>query len=107
MTEDQRDLLKKQLYVLGVGPAKPIPLEYGLEVRNVYSKQDFVTGWFALKYKDDPRYDIKFVPCRSKFSERTAYFADHAFLGGTYQGVQLKYIERLRQKWGFYDGSTR
>jgi hypothetical protein len=107
MTEDQKDLLKKQLYVLGLGPAKPIPFEHGLEVANIYSKQDLITGWFALKYRDDPRYDIKFAPCRSKFSERTAYFADHAFLGGTYQGVQGDYIERLRQIRGFYDGSTR
>ena len=107
MTEGQKNLLKNQLYFLGVGPSKPIPLEYGRGVTNIYSKQDFITGWFALKYKNDPKYDVKFIPCRSKLSERTAYFADHAFLGETYQGVQLNYIGGLRKKWKFYDGSTR
>ncbi len=107
MTEDQRSLLKNQLYVLGLGPAKPIPLEYGREVANIYSKQDFVTGWFALKYKNDPKYDVRFVSCRSTLSERTAYFADHAFLGGTYQGAQSKFIKNLREKRGLYDGSAR
>jgi hypothetical protein len=106
MTEDQKQLLKNQIYVLGFGPAKPMPLEYGREVANIYSKQDFITKWFALKYKNDPKYDVKFVPCRSTFSERTAYFADHAFLGRTYQGEQSGHIKRLREKRGFYDGST-
>jgi RHS repeat-associated protein len=107
MTEDQKGLLKNQLYFLGLGPAKPIPLECGRGVMNIYSKQDFITGWFALKYKNDPKYDVRFVPCRSTFSERTAYFADHAFLGGTYQGVQRDEIDKLRGKYGFYDGKIR
>jgi hypothetical protein len=107
MTEDQKDLLKNQLYVLGLGPAKPVPLEYGRGVTNVYSKQDFITGWFALKYKNDPKYDVKFVRCRSKFSERTGYFADHAFLGGTYQRAQQDEIDDLRIQHGFYNGKTR
>jgi RHS repeat-associated protein len=107
MTEEQKGLLRNQLYFLGVAPAKPVPLEYGRGVTNIYSKQDFITGWFALKYKNDPKYDIRFVSCRSTFSERTAYFADHAFLGGTYQGEQSDFISDLRKKWKFYDGSTR
>ncbi len=90
MTTDQRNRLKNQLYYLGVASAKPIPLDYGRGVKNIYSNQDFITGWFALKYKNDPKYDVKFVPCRSTWSERTGYFADHAFLGGTYQGEQKR-----------------
>jgi hypothetical protein len=106
MTEDQKDLLRNQLYVLGVAPAKPIPLEFGKGVTNVYSRKDFITKWFALKYKNDPKYDVKFVRCRSTFSERTAYLADHAFLGGTYQWEQSEYIRELRKTWRFYDGKT-
>jgi len=46
-TEEQKGHLKRQLYFLGMGPAKPVPLEYGRGVTNIYSKQDFVTGAFA------------------------------------------------------------
>jgi RHS repeat-associated protein len=106
MTDEQKEQLKHKLYLLGVGPAKPIPLEFGRGVTNVYSKQDFITGGFALKYRNDPKYDVRFVPCRSSFSERTAYFADHAYLGGTYQQEQSDYIRELRKTWGFYDGKT-
>lgn len=76
-------------------------------VTNIYSRKDFIAWWFVLKYKNNPKYDVKFVSCRSKFSERTAYFADHAFLVGTYQGVQSEYIDRLRQEQRFYNGQTR
>ncbi len=107
MTEEQQGLLKQQLYFLGVAPAKPVPLEYGRGVTNIYSKQDFITGWFALKYRNDPSYDIQFVRCRSTLSERTGYFADHAFLGGTYQMEQSDYIDILRRKEGFYAPKAR
>jgi len=106
MTEEQKDHLRQQLYFLGVAPAQPTPLEYGRGVSNIYSKQDFITGWFALKYRNDPKYDVSFVPCRSTLSERTAYFADHAFLGGTYKRVQKDEIRDLRIKHGFYDGNA-
>ena len=107
MTEEQKGHLKQQLYFLGLGPAKPVPLECGRGVTNIYSRQDFITGLFALKYRNDPKYDIEFVRCRSTLSERTGYFADHAFLGGTYQTEQLRYIGNLRKTEGFYDSKTR
>ena len=104
MTEEQKDHLKHQLYFLGLGPAKPLSLEYGRGVTNIYSRQDFIAGWFALKYANNPRYDVKFVRCRSKFSERTGYLADHAFLGGTYQHAQKGHYDDLKFLHGFYDG---
>lgn len=104
MTPDQQKRLQRQLCVLSLGSAASLPLECGYEVRNVYSRQDWITLWFALKHRKDPKYDIRFVPCRSSWSERTAFIADHAFLGGTYQHAQFKYIEQLREKWKFYDG---
>ena len=72
-----------------------------------YSRQDFVTGGFALKYRNNPEYDVKFVKCRSSFAQRTAFIADHAYLGRTYQREQSKYIADLRRIEGFYDGKTR
>ncbi|MBI2810487.1 MAG: hypothetical protein HYX67_06645, partial [Candidatus Melainabacteria bacterium] len=107
MTEDQRGHLKQQLYFLALGSAAPIPAEFGRGVRNIYSKQDFITGWFALKYANDPKYDIQFVPCKSTWSERTGYFADHAYLGETYKKSQHIHFERLRENKGFYNGNAR
>lgn len=107
MTDEQKSVLRGQLYSLSVGPAKPLSLKYGRGVTNIYSKQDFITGAFALKYKNNPRYDVQFVRSCSKWSERTAYIADHAFLGGTYQRAEFKYIDLLRNKHGFYDAKTR
>ena len=107
MTEDQRSLLKNQLYLLGVGPSKPFALEYGKKAVNIYSSQDFITGPFALKYRNRSNYDIKFLHCKSSFSERTGWFTDHAHLGGTYQGGQMDFLQKSRTEQGFYDGKTR
>jgi hypothetical protein len=103
MTDEQKRKLKHQLHIMALGPAKPIPTEFGKEVVNIYSRQDFITGVFALKSRNDPRYDIRFVKCISKFSERTGYIADHAFLGGTYQKVLQGGINELRSTEGFYN----
>ncbi len=107
MTEEQKNLLRHQLYILGLGPAHPFSLEQGRGVTNIYSEQDYLTGGFALKYRNDPKYDVKFVKCSSSWSERTGFIADHAYLGGTYQGEQAEYIRELRKTWRFYDGKTR
>lgn len=107
MTPEQKDRLKQQTYLLGIGPAKPLPLGHGKGVTNIYSKQDLVTGVFALNYKNNPRYDIRFVRCRSSLPERTGFIADHAYLGGTYQWEQREYTRDLREQWGFYNGNTR
>jgi hypothetical protein len=87
--------------------ADPLPLECGFSVSNIYSNQDWITKWFALKYRNDPKYDVQFVPCCSSWSERTGYIADHAYLGGTYQNAQLEHIGELRKKIGFYNGKMR
>ena len=107
MTDEQKGHLKQQLYYLGLGPADPLALEYGRGVTNIYSNQDFITGAFALKYRNDPKYDVRFVKCRSAFSERTAYVADHAFLGGTYKKAAKNEIDDLRAKHGLYNDKTR
>ncbi len=104
MTDDQRARLQEQLHCLGMGSAKPIPSEYGYKIANVYSEKDFITGWFALKYRNNPKYDVRFVRCRSSWSEKTAFLADHAYRGSTYQQEQFEYVGDLRKKWGFHDG---
>lgn len=106
MTPDQRDQLNQQIDVLGLGPAAAIPSNYGFHVANTWSNQDFFTMWFAFKHRKDPEYNIKFVPCQSKWSERTGYIADHAFLGGTYQNVMAGHIKNRRHKYGFYDAKN-
>lgn len=107
MTDDQRARLKNQLLIFALGPAKPIPNEYGKDVVNIYSKQDFITGWFASKYKNSQEYNVKMVSCSSGFFQRTAFSADHAYLGGTYKKARLKYFRKIRQNEGFYDANTR
>lgn len=107
MTPDQQDQLRHQLCLISLGPGGLIPSDYGVSVVNTYSKQDFITRLFALKYRNDPQYNIRFVPCRSSWSERTGYVADHAFLGGTYQNVLKDEIRDLRIKYGFYNSKLR
>lgn len=107
MTDDQKARLKEQLYILGVAPARPLPLEFGKGVTNIYSNQDWITGRYGKKFLNDPNYDIKFVKCRSKFLERSLYAVDHAFLGTTYQEEQERFISDMRMQRGFYDGYAR
>ncbi len=107
MTYEQKERLQNQLLILGIGPAKPFPKAFGLQVKNIYSKQDFVTCWFAFWHRKNPEHNIKFVSARTKLKNRTGWLADHPHLGETYQGGQFKDIDRKRDRWGFYDGRTK
>jgi RHS repeat-associated protein len=51
--------------------------------------------------------DIRFVPCTSKWSERSFGIADHAILGGTYRGVVSGSIKQYNKDYGFYDEKNR
>ena len=125
MPYEQKQILQTQLLMTCVAPALPVPREFGLEVKNYYSSQDFVTGGFgapdslwgmlggiaggltANSFFDRSNCDIQFVPCVSKWSERSFGLADHAILGGTYRGVTSRSIGRQNETYGFYDGKTR
>lgn len=125
MTPEQKSLIQQHLISLGIGPAMPTPKNYAFEAVNIYSTQDFVTGGFgaphipaaivagvvgcesAKSFWGNKDCDIRFVSCRSTWGERSFYIADHAFLGGTYQGEMKKWIGEYNKKFGFYNGKTR
>ena len=73
----------------------------------MYSEKDYITGRFGKKHMNEPNYDISFIKCTSKISERSFYMADHAFMGETYQGALQDYFNSSRNKYRFYDGQTR
>ena len=54
--------------------------------------------------RKNSKYNIKFVPARTKFKNRTGWLADHPHLGETYQERQFKDIDGKRDRFGFYDG---
>ncbi|MBX7065871.1 MAG: hypothetical protein K1X28_01450 [Parachlamydiales bacterium] len=125
MPYEQQKILQTQLLMTSVAPAWPTPRDMGLEVINYYSKQDGVTGGFgaphipaalifglvgglAAKSKwDHSDCEIKFVSCKSTWSERSFYLADHAIMGGTYRGVLDESIRLNVQNYGYYNGKNR
>jgi hypothetical protein len=83
-----------------------MPKEYGLEVYNIFSEKDRVTGWAAQK-KDKFTYNVKILKCDSPGSALTLWLTEHYFMGPTYQkGVRDK-LNDIRYDIGFYDGNTR
>ena len=100
--ESRQEILRKQLYVFSVGPAEPIPKEYGLKCVSVYSKKDYVTGRYGKPFRNDPSYDIHFLKCTSSWKEKNFFIADHKFLGRTYRDAWGEYIQDLHDKIGFY-----
>lgn len=122
---EQQKILQTQLLLTSVAPAMPLPMHLGHSIINYYSAQDFFTGGFgaphvlagisfgaagyvAAKSKwDHSDCDIRFVPCTSKWSERSFYVADHAVLGGTYRGIIEDSIKENNKTYGFYGGKNR
>jgi RHS repeat-associated protein len=124
MPYEQKRILQYQLLLTAIAPAHLIPRNFGLEVMNIYSSQDFftgplgmpevlaplfgITGHLIAKYAfDRSDYNIKIVPCVSKWGERSFGVADHAILGGTYREVISNSIDSNKKIYGFYDGKTR
>ena len=105
--ERRQEILQKQLYVFSVGPAEPIPMDYGAKCISVYSEKDYVTGFFGKPFRNDPRYDIQFLKCISPSNEKNFYIADHRFLGPTYAKAWSSYIKYLQETNGFYDMENR
>jgi len=111
--------VKEHLVVLALGPAQPIPRGHCLDAVNIYSSQDGITGLFGASaycldrlgeiaewaglYKNKSS-DIRFVPCCSTWKERSLYIADHAFLGGTYQGVKKEQFDYYKVFMDFVRG---
>ncbi len=106
LTPEQQTILRKQLYLYTIGSAMPIPINYASNVVNVYSKKDHITKRYGKEYRNNPDYDIQMMPCTSTRSNMTMYFADHKFLGQTYQASIEDRISKLRNVHGFYDGQN-
>ena len=107
MNPEKQEQIKKHLIFYGVAPGLSVPRKFAFSARNVYSEKDYITKWWMLEYKNDPNYDIQIIPCISKWHEKSGYFADHAFMGPTYQGDLTQYMDKLESGLGFYDVTSR
>ncbi len=106
LSPHQKEICKKQVYVTAQAPALPVSRQNYFEATNTYSEHDRITKRFSKPYMNKAGYDISIVSCKSKISEWSMYFADHAFLGTTYQRSMRSDIEALRDRYGFYDGKN-
>lgn len=108
MTPEQKALLKQHLYVHAAAPARPLPRSYGFGVYNIYSMDDFITGWSGiLRLHNKAEYDITFIPSDLSCYEKTGFFADHAFMSRTQQSPLWERIRNLRERHGFHNGNAR
>ncbi len=103
MSIEERKLMQKHLDIIAAGPALPLSKKDALNAVNIYSKEDYVTKWFAKKFLNHPDYKIKIVPCISSWSERSFYIADHARDGETYDKALEGQLNRIRKEYGFYE----
>lgn len=93
MHPEAQEKVKEQLKICALGPVSPIPNQMALEVENIYSSKDFITGGMGVIYSFGKDYNISFKKCVSRIKERSLYFADHAFLGNTYQtAIETKFM---------------
>ncbi len=124
MPYEQQKILQTQLLLVSVAPALPIAKNVGIEAVNYYSTQDLVTGGLGLPHVPASIFgvvgslvtnsvighsdcDIRVIPCSSRWSERSFYLADHAFLGRTYTGAITKSIKNFSGNYGFYGEKFR
>ena len=107
MTPTDKALLKEHLCIHALGPARPLPLDFGFSVVNVYSGSDRVTMRFAEHLMNDPNYDIRVVPCLTNLEELSwfehHFIGDHAFQGNTYQKSLHQAIDEFKGDYGFYE----
>lgn len=107
MTPEQQALIKNHVYFMGIAPAVPISNLDVFAASNFYSKQDFFTGLAGVKglIRDRKKgNNIQFLPCTSKWSERSGGFADHGFFGGTQQTGLKDRLEKIGEKYGGFYG---
>ena len=100
-------LSQKNLMVGAMGPASAIPKDFARLAINYYSKQDFITGGFAIPYIYNKNYEIKWLKAISPLPERTMYIADHNFVGPTYQTALEKFIEKISEQVGIHVKESR
>lgn len=108
MTPDQqKNIIQSHLYVVAFAPSQPIPKDYGRQVINLYSREDYVTGRATKQFLSNPNFNIQFLPCQSKWYEKNLFIADHGFMRKTYQNALEKNLDILKFYPGFYETSSR
>ena len=107
MTEEQKAYFKEHFLPISLGPALPLGKNHALDPVNVYSRRDHVTKHFSKPYRNNPIYDIRFVEHKSSMWKQTAFIADHAFMGKTYQKELSRDLKLIKQNYGFYNGQAR
>lgn len=109
MTEWQQQILQKILHVFAVGPAESLSQKQGASVINVYSENDYITGFgpcgYAKRFMDNPDYNIRVLSCISGRGDRNLWIADHGFLKPTYRQAWGDHIDYLKENFRFYEGS--
>lgn len=96
MSAFEKQLLQTHLLLLSFSPVRPIPRQMAKRAINIYSEGDYLTKWGARKYLEDPDYEFSFVPPLSDWKEHSLFFADHHFLGPTYQQALSDHLADLR-----------
>ncbi len=107
LSNNQKEILQKQLIVFGVAPAEPISWKNLFEATNIYSGMDGVTARYGKIYKDNPDYDIRFIKCESTKKGLSLGLEEHSFTGPTYRNALRDKIKQLRGIHGFHDFKKR
>jgi RHS repeat-associated protein len=107
LSDDDKKWMHKNVHILALGPLSCIPKTYGIDPRNCYAKQDWVTGPFAKK--NSAKYNVAWVNLINGPEDRGKEpFPGHDFQGYTYSNILKKYIENsIEDRGGFYVGDQR
>lgn len=107
MEEEWKNMIKFNLFFAGYGTVIPVPEDYGFGAVNLYSEEDTLTLGLKKYWYADKTYDIRIVPCISKWYEKSAFIFDHAFMAPTGQQAVETIADDLRKKYGFYGEGSR
>ena len=101
MSNTEQKKVRRYVEYNGYGPADKTPKSYAEKAINIFSTGDWITGWY--KGRSDDKYEVKWVAAQTPLSQRTMYFADHCFLGKTYQQALQNMMENHRRGYASND----
>lgn len=107
MPKDWQNIIQQTVFFGGYGLVLPIPKEFGIDALNIYSKKDGLTLGFKKYWDPNATYDIRLVPCTSKWHEKSAFMYDHDFLAPTGKRAVSSIIDKIRSEYGIYNPNTR
>lgn len=107
--EEQKEIQENMLWI-GAAPAMPLAKRFAKDSINFYSREDYITGPFGVQEDrkqahlppEQQTYNIEFLPCISKWHEKTAFLTDHGIMGTTYQTGTTSWIRSFGKKHEFY-----